>query len=807
VSVDPAEGEELRGREPGSGDWRSVDARGSAGVQVGDGNVQINYSYRGTSTDGVAPPPLVDVSGVVDSPYRGLRAFDERDAAFFFGRETAATQVLERMSRILRKPGLLVVSGVSGAGKSSLLRAGVLPRLRGAGLASAPGSETWPCVVFTPTGAPLDELSVRVAPLAGSDAGSVRETLRGDPARFALIARQATLSGQAEPDRPKRLLVVVDQFEQLFSRCRSEDERRAFITALHAAGTVPQGDAQIPAAVVVLVVRADFEARIADYPELVEAVQDRYLVTSMTERQLRLAITEPAKRVGSGVDDDLVDLLLVAGRSPAAAGLPLLSHALDQAWRSRVGARLTLADYERTGGIEGAVEKSAQRAYDSLDSMQQAITQQIFIRLTATSADGVDTADRVAYADLVQGRTAEDVTAVLEAFAAERLLTLAAGTVQISHEVLFTAWPLLRDFWLIETHADRIARTRLRTVTAEWIKAKHDPSYLYSGTLLESVTESAARIGADPARHPSFSQAEQDFLKASQGAHRLSVYRRRGFTAFLMVLVLGLATVAFVAYRASGVAQEQQQVATARQLVAKAEAALDSDPRTALMLNVAAHRLHPDAETYSSLQKAITTTPYAGQLTGVNDQVSSVAYSTSGRYLAAGFVSGAIMLWDLHDPLRPHQVGEPFTLQGFAGPVTVGFSSGDSRLVTASPSGALTIWDLTNPEHPRPMGTPVAGEQYREGGAWLSPDGTVLATSSKKNRGLQLWDLTEPAQIRPLGPPLAVYPHASLRPRLLHGRHHDRHVRRKHPAGPRDALGHPATAGTAAARPSRPQTI
>ena len=111
------------------------------GVQVGEGNTQIIYTYnRLTWTDGVAPPPLVSVSGVVDSPYRGLGAFEEQDAAFFFGREAAATELLERMSRHLQGAGLLVVSGVSGAGKSSLLRAGVLPRIRGAGLASAPGA-------------------------------------------------------------------------------------------------------------------------------------------------------------------------------------------------------------------------------------------------------------------------------------------------------------------------------------------------------------------------------------------------------------------------------------------------------------------------------------------------------------------------------------------------------------------------------------------------------------------------------------------------------------------------------------------
>ena len=149
----------------------------------------------------------------------------------------------------------------------------------------------------------------------------------------------------------------------------------------------------------------------------------------------------------------------------------MLSHALDQAWRSRTGDALTLADYERTGGIEGAVADSAQRAYDRLTPAQQAAARQVFTRLTATSSDGADTADRAARAELTDGKSAaevRDVEAVLEAFAAERLLTLAAGTVEISHEVLLTAWPLLRDTWLAETHADRIVRTRLHNVAAEW---------------------------------------------------------------------------------------------------------------------------------------------------------------------------------------------------------------------------------------------------------------------------------------------------------------------------------------------------
>ena len=222
-------------------------------MQVGDGNFQANYTYNVlTWTDGVALPPLVGVSGMVASPYRGLGAFEERDAAFFFGREDAAGEVLSRMSRLTADQGVLMVSGASGAGKSSLLRAGVLPRLRGAGLAGAPGAASWPCVVLAPGRAPLDELAVRVAPLAGADAGAVRRGLAADPGGFALTARQAALarptgSGDAAgrpngEQRPggDRLLLVVDQFEQLFTRCENEGERQAFITALRAAASPGQ---------------------------------------------------------------------------------------------------------------------------------------------------------------------------------------------------------------------------------------------------------------------------------------------------------------------------------------------------------------------------------------------------------------------------------------------------------------------------------------------------------------------------------------------------------------------------------------
>jgi WD40 repeat protein len=714
-------------------------------VQIGDHGTQINYYYKGTWTDGVAPRPLVGMSGTIISPYRGLNAFGERDAGLFFGRETAVAEVLERMSR-LDGPGLLVVSGVSGAGKSSLIGAGVLPRLRGTGLWYAPEASTWPCLVFTPSRAPLRELAIRVAPLARVDAADMWERLTTDPAGFALTAQAAT---QAQPDAwalssnghdgaaQRRLLIVVDQCEQLFTRCETERERQAFITALHAAATGAHDDRQSPGAMVVLVVRADFEARLADFedrPELTTAVKDRYLLTAMTELQLQMAITQPAVAAGSSVDRDLVEVLLndvrrrasSAGPTGTAAGgagvLPLLSHALDEAWRHRAGSALTLTDYEQSGGIDGAVATSAERAYNRLSASQRDVARHVFISLTTVGGDGTDTAARAVRSDLTAGRDesqARDIETVLETFTAERLLTMAADTVEISHEALLTAWPLLRDTWLAETRTDRAIRARLHATAEEWANASRDPSYLYDGSRLEAARETADRIDSD-ARHASISRVERDFLTASGQAHNRRRRRQQGLIGLLVALVVGFASIAIVATHLGQDANHESAAAFSGQVGAQSELEGDADPAVAKMQSIAAWRLDQSPQAWYAMMNAATL-PGITSLPG-----DSAAFSPDGKILAIGD-SGTVRLWDVAT-MKPLGANIP------AGGKFL-FSPDGKTIVIAGSNGTVRLWSIAARKW--------TGQPFARGGVPVafSSNGANLAVILDQGSYIQIWNV------------------------------------------------------------------
>jgi hypothetical protein len=428
-------------------------------------------------------------------PYRGLAAFQPEDSAWFFGREALTAELLARLAERLVGPSMLLVVGASGSGKSSLLRAGLLPALAEG---AVPGSGSWPWLLLTPGAQPLTELAVRVARLAGVATGGVLDDLRTDPDRLVLAVRQALLA-EAEPAMAlgsaagqgdlqlsqllreaggradsARLVVVVDQFEELFAPGVDEAERGGFIRALCAAATSRPEVGELPPAVVVLGIRADFYPRCTPYPELRELLQDGQVVVGpMSPTAVRRAIEAPAARAGLRLEPGLVEVLLrdagvtaTADRDDRGGGLavgmlPLLSHALLETWQHRSGATLTVDGYLTAGGIRGAVATTAEACYQALDPGEQAIARQVLLRLVTVEEGTEPTRRRVDRAELLEGRPAEEATRIagmLDRLAAARLVTMDRETVEVTHEALLGAWPRLRDWLRDDRDALRIHR-------------------------------------------------------------------------------------------------------------------------------------------------------------------------------------------------------------------------------------------------------------------------------------------------------------------------------------------------------------
>ena len=300
------------------------------------------------------------------------------------------------------------------------------------------------------------------------------------------------------------------------------------------------------------------------------------------------------------VDDALVGALLDELSPPRPGALPLLSHALDLTWRTRSGSTITLVDYERTGGIDKAVAVSSQVAYERLSPAQREAARMIFLRLTATTAEGTDMALPVTRAELTDGIEADDAKAVIDAFAERRLLTLAADTVEISHEVLLSAWPLLRDEWLAETRDARAIRTRLRDTAALWAATSRNKSYLYRGAVLRSAVAIEQVARAEQGRYPPFSRGERAFLRESSRASRHRVRLAVGavgavgaFTALTLIL----AWVWIADVRANWMSATEQDVATAGGASrGVSETTGDADPVRARLEAVAAWRLDPSSQ-------------------------------------------------------------------------------------------------------------------------------------------------------------------------------------------------------------------
>src|SRR5256714_2623761 len=556
-------------------------------------------------------------------PYRGLESFQPEDAEWFYGREDLTDLLVKRLVEVSGSGQVMIVVGPSGSGKSSLLRAGVISAVR-QGSVEGPDPDVGAHLLFTPGGEPLAEFAQHLAALPNADVNGVRSRLHEDPRSVVdLIRGPAVVQAEAETDgtRSGALLIVVDQFEEVFTACSDPRERQAFLTALWAAaepdacgGELGEGqspDDPKPAALVVLGLRADFYDRALRYPQLAAALQEAQVVVGpMTEPQLRRAIVEPAHRANSDIEDGLVEVLLrdlapTGDRAAEAAhdpgSLPLLSHALLATWERGHRRRLTTAGYKETGGIRGAVARTAEDAYRALSGEQRDIARQIFLRLVHVSDDVADTRRRTNRSELsFQNPGAQFV---LDQFVSQRLVTVDEDRVEISHEALLAAWPRLRE-WIDADRAGLRTHRQLTVAAEAWHDAGRDRHALYRAGRLATAREWAA----EPAHLAALNQLEQEFFDASV-AYDLAeaqVARRRTrvllqLVAALAVLTLAAGALAVTAFQQRTAANHQRDLALSRQLATVADQLRPTDVSLAMQLSLAAYRIAPTPEARSSL--------------------------------------------------------------------------------------------------------------------------------------------------------------------------------------------------------------
>ncbi|MFP8961997.1 hypothetical protein ACLIYP_15790 [Streptomyces nanhaiensis] len=644
--------------------------------------------WRRASADALAQPSGTEDGA--DAPYPGLRRFQPEDEKRFFGRE----QLTGDLVRLVGEGRFTAVVGASGSGKSSLLRAGLIPALRSGTAAVRPAAVR----VFTPGPHPMR-----------------------DHPRLLTPASHA-------PDADT--VVVVDQFEEVFTLCRDPGERREFIGLLLAARR-PRSRLRV-----VVAVRADFFGHCAGHPDLADALRDAtLLVGPMTPAQLRRAIVRPAADAGLIVERALT-ARLVDEATGEPGGLPLMSHALLETWRRRRGRALTLAAYEAAGGIRGAIAQTAEALYTRLDPEQAAAARRVLLRLVNPGEGAPDTrrpTDRGELGADGAGRTAE--AEVLERLARARLVTLDGSTVTLAHEALIAAWPRLRGW--IEADRRRLLVHRQLTEAAQvWHSLDRDTGALYRGARLAAARDRLGGAGAG------LTALEREFLLASEAAEeaeaeeaRARTMRLRRLSVMLSALLVLCATAVAATFQQYSIAREQRRVVTSHELAAQADSMAGERPEAAAMLALAAYQRADVPETRSSLLSAYAR-HRADRFAAHAGTVSAMEFSPDGRTLATAGDGHGVRLWDT----RARQIDA--TLAGHTDRVNdVGFSPDGRLLATAGDDRSVKLWDTR--AH-RVVAT-LTGHTGQATTVAFSPDGRTLATGGGDG-AVRLWDVARQRQ-------------------------------------------------------------
>ena len=630
--------------------------------------------------ESVFTPDRFEIALDVPNPYKGLRAFQEGDVLDFFGRESLTGQLLKRLTDPKSRSRFLAVVGPSGSGKSSVVKAGLIPAIR---KGAVPGSEGWFIVEMLPGEHPLEELARGLQKIAVDRRAGFSEIIRKDVQGLSLAARLVL------PTDEERLLLVIDQFEELFTLAEDPVETTFLLDSLCSAVTEPNSPIWV-----VITLRADFYDRPLSHPEfggLMERATQ--LVLPLTTAELAAAIRGPAERVGAVLEGGLVaDIVADVRMQPGA--LPLLQYALTELFERRQGGLLTQAAYKEIGGVLGALGRRAEEIYTELETAGQTAAKQFFLRLVTLGEGSEDTRRRVLQSELadlrVDGLKVE--SAVIPFFGRARLLTFdrdpdtRGPTVEVAHESLLREWKRLHD-WLDESRTDVRMQRLLAAAAAEWRGYDRDPGYLLSDSRLDQFEAWArdARVALNE-QESHFLEISLRKMHARQAdeAERLEYERRleQRSRRMLRLLVAVLAAATIVATGLSVFAFNQQ--AAARQ---SAATAIVSQGQAQIQA----------ATAVAAQQEALAQAAIAAENAAEADTQQAIAEREAGLALARELAAAAISVIE-DDPtlallLALQSVSAP---TGEEGPLLLETEDALHRALSAAPPRFLFSVDITN---------------------------------------------------------------------------------------------------------------
>jgi Tol biopolymer transport system component len=643
-------------------------------------------------------------------PFRGLLPFREEDAPFFFGRQ----DYTDRLAEAVERHPFVAVLGASGSGKSSVVLAGLVPRLR-----SDPKT-VWEAVTMVPTARPINSLVNAFAPLLWPDIEDEvdrREKANEKAASFekaTLSLRDLTEIALKKQPGTQRLLLVVDQWEELYTLCRDDKVIRNFTEELlDASRTAPL--------TVVFTCRADFYGQVLGYRPLVDRISDAQVsLGPMDRKELREVVEAPAARVGLDFEPGLVRRILDDVRQEPGR-LPLLSFLLEQLWKHRRGNVLINEAYDGMGGVEGVIATVAEAEFARLPERDQQLLPKVFIQLVSVGEESEDTRRRAPLTTL-----GEEAQPLIESLAKARLLVTSseggAETVEVAHEALIRHWNRSKG-WVNNARGFLTWRQRLKPFVDEWRNRDH--TALLRGGLLAEAQRWLAERGLD------HDPAEREFIEAciQQQAREKQLEAEREHTVVQLSMTA----------RRNEVKALRNLSAS---LAAQAAAARERLPQKSVLLAAEAvniyknHEISPVPSAEQSLRDSVQNLGGFG-LTGHYGPVETVAISPDGRWLATGSHDNTARLWDLkaEDPTKTARV-----LSGHQGLVWAVAISPDGRWVaTGSDDKTAHLWDL-KADDPSKTARVLSGHQGPVWAVAISPDGRWLVTGSHDNTA-RLWDL------------------------------------------------------------------